>query len=211
MNISIKQPVVIVLLYGLLCSIVFATEVPTASLSPQLQKCLKRSDDLPDIASAEATVWVKKGGGNDAHLCRAFAQQNRGMHADAAREFWFLASYYDKYDMRRAILMHDLSGQEFLNAKDPKNADMQYSSALKLSSGDSASLIGRAKTRMTVDRYWDALDDLNRVLKVQPDNVEALRQRGRAWAQLGNDKNAQDDLAHADEAELLQAAKPAQH
>ena len=73
-----------------------ADALPQIPSSPQLQKCLQRADDMPDIAAAEAVVWIKKGGGNDAHLCRAFAQANRGMHADAAREFWALGSTYDK-------------------------------------------------------------------------------------------------------------------
>ena len=36
----------------LLASNAYAASVPTES--PQLQKCLKRADDLPDMAAAEA-------------------------------------------------------------------------------------------------------------------------------------------------------------
>ena len=173
--------------------------------SPQLQKCLKRADDLPDIAATEAAVWIKNGGGNEAHLCRAFAQANRGMHADAAREFWFLASYFDKHNSARAVLMHNLSGQEFLRDKDIKNAEAQYANALKIAPNNADSLTGRAKTRIEHEKYWDALDDLNRALKIKPDDIDALRQRGRAWMQLGNEKNAEEDF---DRAEVL-AAPPA--
>ncbi len=181
----------------------FAAEAPSTQVaeSLQLQKCLKRADDLPDMAAAESAMWIKQKGGNDAHLCRAFAQANRGMHADAAREFWALASFYDKktpaQNLNRALLMHNLAGQEFLRAKDPKNAEARYEAALKIAPYNSTSLIGRAQTRMEAERYWDALDDLNRVLKSNPDDINALRQRGRAWRHLGNEKNAQEDLAHA--------------
>ncbi len=172
---------------------------PVIAESPQLQQCLKRADDLPDIAAAEATAWIKKGGGNDAHLCRAFAQMNRGMHEDAAKDFWVLASYYDKFDAHHAVLMHDMAGQEFLATNKIKDALAQYGMALNIAPKDPQSLIGRAKTRMAVDRYWDALDDLNKALKIDPNNVDALRQRGRAWAQLGDNKNAQEDFGRAED------------
>jgi len=178
----------------------WASNIRAADISPQptqLQKCLQRADDLPDQAAAEAAIWIKQGGGNPAHLCRAFAQANRGMHADAAREFWALATFYDKKDAVRAVLMHNTSGQEFLRAKDNKNAEAQYTAALKLGPDNGTALVGRAETYMESERYWDAVVDLNHALKINPKDVDALRQRGRAWEQLGNPKNAEDDFAQA--------------
>ena len=176
-------------------------------LSPQLQKCLKRAEDLPDMAAAEAATWIKNKGGNEAHLCRAFAQANRGMHEDAAREFWALASFYDKRDPGRALLMHNLSGQEFIEAKDSKNAEQQFNVALQISPNNADSLIGHAKVLMASEHYWDALEDLNRALKVKPKESEALRQRGLVWAHLGNDKNAQEDFDNAAALQSEQANK----
>jgi tetratricopeptide (TPR) repeat protein len=184
------------LVFLLLSNAVYA-DTPPVIESPQLQKCLKRADEFPDIAAAEAAVWIKKNGGDEAHLCRAFAQANRGMHEDAAREFWALASTYEKQNLNRALLMHNFAGQEFLIAKDIKNADAQYAAVLKIAPNDATGLIGRAKTRMEAERYWEAIDDLNRVLKVNPDDIDALRQRGRAWTHLDNANNAQEDFARA--------------
>ncbi len=189
----------------LLAGKVRAADTPLES--PQLQKCLQRADDLPDIAAAEAEVWIKKDGGNDAHLCHAFAQSNRGMHVDAAREFWFIASYFNKRDTRRAVLMHNMAGQEFLRGKDIKNAEAQYNASLKLMPDNPDGLVGHAQTRMAYEKYWDALDDLNRALKIKPDDAEALRQRGLVWVQLGNEAKAAEDF---DRAEALAAAPVAQ-
>ena len=188
----------------LCCGTATAADTPTTP-SPQLQKCLQRADDLPDIAAAEATAWIKNGGGNEAHYCHAVAQSNRGMHADSAREFWFLGAFYDKRGDARAILMHGLSAQEFMRAKDPKNAEGQYTAALKMAPNDAPSLLGRAEVRMAMEKYWDAIDDLNRALKIKPADADILRQRGRAWLQLGNDKNAQEDFATAAD---IEAAPP---
>jgi tetratricopeptide (TPR) repeat protein len=173
-----------------------AAQVPLES--EHLQKCLKRADELPDIAAAEAGAWIKNNGGDEAHVCRAFAQANRGMHEDAAREFWGLASHMKKTNPAKAVTMHALAGQEFVRAKKPVDAEAQYNAALKITPQNPDLYIDRAKARMAMEKYWDALDDLNRAIKMKPDDAEALRQRGRAWAQLGNGKNAQEDFEHAE-------------
>ncbi len=190
----------------LLVSGAYAADISTES--PHLQKCLKHVEEMPDIAAAEAQAWIKNNGGNDAHLCRAFAQGARGMHEDAAREFWALASGFDKRDKGRGVMMHNLSGKEFLAAKDAKNAEGQFASVLKIAPMNSAALIGRAETLMMSEKYWDALDDLNRVLKNNPKNADALRQRGLAWVHLGNDKNAQEDFGRAQDLEAAAANSP---
>jgi len=173
--------------------------------SSQLQACLRRADDLPDLAAAEANAWLKRGGGNEARLCYSFAEANRGMHAEAAQQFWTLATYFDKRDAKRAVLMHILAGQEFMLAKDVKDALSQYSQALKIKPDNAESLLARAQIRMTFDRYWDAIDDLNQILKNDPRNIEALKERGHAWIELGNTKNAQEDF---EQAELLSMPQP---
>ncbi len=180
-----------------------AADPSSASLaeSPQLQRCLKKADELPDMAALEAEVWIKKGGGDEAHLCRAFAQANRGMHTDAAREFWALASAYEKKkpkDEDRALLMHNLAGQAFLKAKEIKNAQMQFSKSLQIAPQDETALIGMAQISMQTDKYWEALAMLNGVLKNNPQNVAALRQRGLVWMNLDNANNAKEDFIAAD-------------
>jgi tetratricopeptide (TPR) repeat protein len=122
------------------------------------------------------------------------------MHADAAREFWGLASKFEKgreSDKGRALLMHTLSGQEFLRAKDNANAEARFAAALRIAPNDASALSGRAQCRIAVEKYWDALDDLDRALKTHPDDAAALRLRGRVWIALGNDRNAKEDFAHA--------------
>ncbi|MDR3450667.1 MAG: hypothetical protein P4M15_13155, partial [Alphaproteobacteria bacterium] len=187
------------LLVLLLAGDVYAANAPATPVeSPQLQKCLKRADDLPDMAAAEAQMWIKKNGGNDAHLCFAFAQANRGMHSDAAREFWYVAAYYDKNDTKRAVLMHAMSGHEFMRAKEYRAAEFQYGNALKIAPGDVSSLIGRAESRTEQQKYWDALDDLNKAVAANPRDAYALRQRARVWLKLDNTKNAEEDFSNAD-------------
>ncbi len=177
-----------------------AKRAPFPAESPILKKCLKRADELPDIAAFEAQVWIRKNGGNDARLCRAFAQANRGMHIDAAREFWALASAYEKQtpkDEGHALLMRTFAGQEFLAAKDVPNAEAQFAAALKIAPEYPAALLGLAQTRMQAERYWEALDYLNRILKRNPGDIAALRQRGLVWMNLSDSHNAQEDFIKA--------------
>jgi regulator of sirC expression with transglutaminase-like and TPR domain len=44
-------------------------------------------------------------------------------------------------------------------------------------------------------------------LKADPNSIAALRQRGRAWEQLGNEKNAQEDFGQAEALETPDATK----
>jgi tetratricopeptide (TPR) repeat protein len=105
---------------------------------------------------------------------------------------------YEKTDAGRAVTLHNFAGQEFLRAKDPRSALAHYATSLRLSPANTDALIGHAESYMASERYWEAVDDLNRVIATQPKNLIALRQRGRAWLQLGNDKNAQEDFERAE-------------
>ncbi len=192
----------LVLLFLISSGAAFAADAGQAAFveSPQLKACLKKADDLPDMAAFEAEVWIKKGGGNEAHLCRAFAQANRGMHADAAREFWALASAYEKQkpkDEGRALLMHNLAGQEFLKASDVKSAVAQFKASLKIAPADAVAMLGMAQIHQEAERYWDALTILNAVLEKKPDDIAALRQRGLVWRHLNNPNNAKEDFIKA--------------
>jgi len=194
----------IILLFLISSGAAFAAgaELAGATESPQLKACLKRADDLPDMAAFEAEVWMRKGGGNDAHLCRAFAQGNRGMHTDAAREFWALASAYEKQkpkDDNRAMLMHNLAGQEFLKAGDAKSAEAQFKASEAIFPRNASAMLGMAQIHMQADRYWDALAELNAILEKNPDDIAALRQRGLVWRHLNNPNNAKDDFMRAGE------------
>jgi tetratricopeptide (TPR) repeat protein len=181
-----------------------AARAVDASSQQHLQACLKRADDLPDIAAAEAESWFKKGGGDAARLCRATAQFNRGEFDQSAQDFTSLAG--GKGNARRVSLLYQQAGLAFMRAAEYKKSDEAYGKALKLESQDPDIWIDRATERAAAQRYWDAVADLNQALVIMPDMPEALRLRGQVWFKLGFGNNAQDDFGRAEEIEEADGA-----
>ncbi len=165
----------------------------------KLEACLKKAEDLPDIAEANASTWLKHGGGEPARFCHAAAQFNREEFSSSAHEFAALAALHDKNDPRHAAELHARAGLGFMRANDNKNAENEYATALKLEPDDPEIWVDRATERAAAERYWDAISDLNHALGIMPDMADALRLRGQAWMKLGNSKNAAADFNAAGE------------
>lgn len=184
----------------------------TANATPsttnqKLEACLKKAEELPDIAAANAEYWFKHGGGEDARFCHASAQFNRGEFVLAGRGFASLGSAHDKDDRRHAAQLHARAGLSFMRAYDAKNASKEYGEALTLEQNDPEIWMDRATFRASTEHYWDAISDLNQALKITPDMSEALRLRGQAWMKLGNSKNAGADFLAAEDIEAAELAK----
>lgn len=177
----------------------------------KLEKCLKRALRAPDEAVAEAESWMKKGGGDGARLCRAHAQFHRGEYALAAAEFAALAAKVGAGDRVHVTALHVKAGLSYSRANDHVRAEEQYSRALAFESQDPEIWVDRAAERASIERYWDAIDDLNRALTLMPDMTEALRMRGQALMKLGQDRKAWLDFQRAevlDRAEENYASSP---
>jgi tetratricopeptide (TPR) repeat protein len=180
------------------------------SATPQFNHCLQRAEQFPDQAAAESHVWLKKGGGDPARVCHAFAQFHRGEYDGAAQEFAVLAARMEKTDRKRAASLHAQAGLSAMRANDPKMADKEYAAAIKLEPQDPDIWIDRATGHAASEHYWEALDDLNRALDIMPDMPEALRLRAQVRVKLGQDLSAKSDFEAArgvEEAEKEAGAK----
>ncbi len=182
-------------------STVYAVDAPETLL----HNCLKKADDLPDVAVAEAEVWLKHGGGPDARLCRAVAQFNRNEFASAAADFALVAKSRSG-DPSRAARLHGQAGLAYTRAGDNKKAEDEYGIALKLEPQDPDIWIDRAVERASSEHYWDAVADLNQALAIMPDTVEALKIRGQVWMKLGMKNDAEEDFEKAAEIEAQDTA-----
>ena len=190
------KPLLILVWWLASIGMVWAAE---ADISPEkrLEICIKKAHESPDITLAEAQNWQKNGGGDRARLCAAFAQFQRGEFIISAQEFGVLAQKRDVKDRKHAASLHTQSGLAYMRANDHKNAEVEFEAALRLEPHDPEIWLDRATERVTVERYWDAIDDLKQALAIEPDMSEALRLRGQAWTKLGNDSNAKADFERA--------------
>jgi Flp pilus assembly protein TadD len=182
---------------------VFAATQP----NNKLEECLKKAEELPDIAAANSELWFKQGGGEDARFCHASAQFNRGEFTLAGRGFASLAALHEKSDTRKAAELHARAGSSFTRTNDAKNAEKEFNAAIKLESSDPDIWMDRGSSRANTEHYWDAISDLNQALKIAPDMAEAYRLRGQAWLKLSNTKNARADFLAASDIEAAEQAK----
>jgi len=167
--------------------------------SPSLETCLKKADELPDIAAANAEIWVKNGGGFQAKLCFALAQFKRNEFLDAAQKFSSLALLSRLKNPVMAASLYSQSGLSYMRAMESAEAETAYAEALKLNPGDPEIWVDRATLRTAMEHYWDALNDLNQALKLNPKEAVALRLRGQTWVKLGNRQKAQEDFLAAED------------
>ncbi len=180
-----------------------------AGLAEQmLAQCLHRAERTPDETLAQAEQWLKQGGGDRARLCRAFAQFHGGDTIFAAQEFAALAAARDKTDRKHAASLYTQAGLAYMRANDHKNAEVAYGKALILEPQDPEMWLDRATERAAVERFWDAIDDLNRALDIMPDMIDALRLRGQAWTKLGQESKARADFERAAMLEAAEGVTP---
>ena len=192
------------LLHNVFCLSVFVVgflpaAVHAVDMQPQqrLQACMKKAEDVPDMAVADAESWFKKGGGDNALLCRATALFHRGEFGQAGRDFSVLATH--EKDAHKSSLLYVQAGRAFQSAQDYPKSDSAYGVALKLEAQDPDIWVDRATERAAAQKYWDAVNDLNKALAIMPDMPEALRLRGQVWYKLGMEHNAEDDFGHSAE------------
>lgn len=168
-----------------------------AQTDQRLTRCLHRASDLPDIAAVESEAWIKKGGGDPAKVCHAFAQFHRGEFQTAAKEFSELAKKREKKNPKQASSLHTQAGLAAMRDNDHKTAEAEFTAALKGEPHDPDIWMDRATLRAATERYWEALADIDKSLDLMPDAPEALQLRGQIRMKLGQDNGAKADFERA--------------
>lgn len=107
-----------------------------------------------------------------------------------------------------AAAARSAEGDRLLEAGDLDGAVREYSAALAADDRLRPALLGRAQAYEWLGRPRDAVRDLDRLLRHEPDDVDARAMRGRLHIELGRHAAAEADLARAvslrgDDAELL--------
>lgn len=180
---------------------------PTLAQEPRGQDCLTRAEKNPDLTLAEALQWKQEGGGYPAALCIAFARFHAGDSATAATEFIALAKQRAAQHPKEAAQLYTHAGLAAMHANKNKEAERAYAEALRLEPHDPEIWIDRATQRASVELFWDALGDVNKALKLMPDNTEALRLRGQIWMKLELPQNARQDFEKALDLENAEKSK----
>jgi tetratricopeptide (TPR) repeat protein len=142
-----------------------------------------------------ADGWYARGGGDAALHCRAMALASLGSFAEAARGLDMLAQ--GTPDASAQADLWTQAGDFHMAASDPATARGFFDKALAADAQSVEALDGRARARAAQRDFAGAVEDLNRLLWLSPNDVEGLSLRAAARRQSGDAAGA---LADADAA-----------
>ncbi len=163
--------------------------------SQQYDACLAQARRDPGAALETAEAWRESGGGFPAQHCAAIALIGLKRYGQAAQRLEELASAMmtEPAAVRGGAL--DQAGQAWLLADRLDRAKAAFDAALGFEPHNPEFMIDRAEALAEGGHYWEAIDDLNRALALDPNNVDALVFRASAYRHVGG----------ADALELAQA------
>jgi tetratricopeptide (TPR) repeat protein len=165
--------------------------------SARVAKCMALARGDPDIGHKAALAWRADGGGSDARHCAAVALLGLGQYSEAAR---ILRTLAEGAPAKRPEFRLDLLSQSanaWLIAGKPMIAYEVQTEALEARPDDVELLIDRSISLASSQKYWRAIDDLNRALDIDPERVDALIFRANAYRRLDTPELAEEDIARA--------------
>ena len=187
---------------------------PRIAEGEEYDKCLSMLNTDPEGASAYADAWEATGGGEGATHCRALAELALGEAETGAALMDKLAGSSKSAAAARASV-YGQAGQAWLIAGSADKAYRSATLALSLTPDDEDLLIDRAIAAAELDaKRTDALvlraaatrglnqldrarDDIERALVQDPDNPEALLERGILRQRRGDRPGARRDWERA--------------
>ena len=174
---------------------------PDLATSPaeiaRYQGCLATAEKTPDEGFEQAMAWRDTTGSNAAKHCVAVALFYLGQPAVAADRLEKLA-----IDMRAAppevrARMLSQAGTAWSVANEPERANAAISSAIEIAPELADLYVDRASVLAQVQNYWEAIDDLNKALDLQPGYGVALAFRAAAYRYVDSFDLALDDAEQA--------------
>lgn len=158
--------------------------------------CMTLAGDDPEEAFEAASAWRGLGGGDAARHCAAAALAGLGQYVEAAGRLETLARRARAGAGFRARLLAQAAQAWHMAGRDAR-AESALGAALTLSPDDVTLLVDRAAVRAARALYWEALDDLNRAIEIDPRRTDALAFRASAYRHLDSLDLAAEDARSA--------------
>ena len=163
------------------------------------ERCMRLTRRDPHAAQGLAESWHQRGGAHPADHCAAVALIALGKYKEGATRLQALAQAMATAkaptSLRAGVL--DQAGQAWLLAGDPARAYLVEGAAAALAPGDPELLIDLAEAAAAAGYLDRAVADLDRVLKVEPNRVDALVYRASAYRALDRLDPARADIDRA--------------
>lgn len=144
-------------------------------------QCLSMAGEAPEDALEIAIAWEQEGGRNAASHCAAVALLGLGRFDEAGESLERLAESLQGDDKRLTADVMAQAGQAWLLQGDAPRAYRAQTEALRLDGENVELWIDRAITLAAADKYWEAIDDLNRADELVPGRADILIFRASAY------------------------------
>jgi tetratricopeptide (TPR) repeat protein len=161
------------------------------------KRCLERIETDPPNAFEQAMGWRDQGGGNLARHCVAAALVGLGQPAVAADRLEELALTARTAPVAVRARLLSQSGQAWLAARQNDRAHAALTTALEVAPDLPDLYVDRAVTLAAARNYWEAIDDLNKALDIQPRYGIARALRAAAYRYVDSLDLAMDDAEEA--------------
>jgi tetratricopeptide (TPR) repeat protein len=156
--------------------------------------CLKLARSSPEEALASAESWESQGGAGPSRHCKAVALARLGRFAESAE---MLERLVDEVPERMRAGVLTQAGQAWLMAEDAERAYRAQTRALEADPDNVELLIDRSITLAGIDRFWEAIDDLNRASDLAGPRADILIYRATAYRFVDAPDLAMEDVNRA--------------
>lgn len=160
--------------------------------------CMRLAQEAPADGYRSGVAWFEKGGDSPAEHCIAVALLQLGDYTEAATRLERVAgddSLAPRPETRAGILAQ--AGLAWVLAGDEGKAAAARDKALAITPDNVDLRIDRALSRVALEQYFEAIDDLNRALELAPRRIDALLVRASAYRYLDQIDLARDDVERA--------------
>ncbi len=196
-----RVPLAHVLAY-VLAAPLLAASPPVAAADPpgrddDYAACMALAGRAPEAALARSEAMWKTGEHGAARHCLATALLSMGRSDEAAKVLDDLAQGMAAPHVAERAEVLAQAGRAWLDAGLAGRAVASYTRALAATPDDTRLLIERAVALGAADRDFEALDDLNRAIELNPASAEAHALRGAAYRRVGALELAFENLSAA--------------
>jgi len=159
--------------------------------------CFEQIAADPANAFEQAMMWRDQGGGIPARHCVAAALVALGQPAEAALRLEELGLTARSAPTAVRARLLSQAGQAWLAARQNERAHAALTTAIDGAPELPDLYVDRAVTLAAARNYWEAIDDLNRALDLQPRYGIALAMRASAYRFIDSLDLAMDDAEEA--------------
>lgn len=173
-----------------------------AAEARRLEACVAKIERSPEDAYEDGLAWTFEGNRPGARQCTALALIALGNVEEGALRLERLATSTDAGSMEQRAVYFSQAGNAWLQIGAAEAAAVSFSEALKFAPNETDLLLDRATSYMLIDKWDEALADLNTAIANSPSHPVAHQMR----AEVHLNKDALD-LAMKD-VEASMAADP---